>query len=275
MKRVLLAAWLLLLAGWSQLASAQSLPVTITVSGNVANIRVTSLHNLPMVDVILTFDQATGLTASSLGVSAKLVSLTDPALLARLPGVLQLNSGLPVLVTIEPPLYGGLVQRRVTHIELHTHLLAYTAGSPFRLFKAPLDGQFRDITVEVAPGSVRTRGTTPGWSQFLLIPDLRPTDTVIEEKYSALRASIALAPAAERPALTSLLDASETALANGDFATCIAKIEVFRARVAARAGTYIPDTWRATRNVTNVAGELLSGAETLAFSVGFLRDFGH
>ena len=31
----------------------------------------------------------------------------------------------------------------------------------------------------------------------------------------------------------------------------------------------------ATRNVTNVAGELLSGAETLAFSVGFLRDFGH
>jgi hypothetical protein len=44
--------------------------------------------------------------------------------------------------------------------------------------------------------------------------------------------------------------------------------------VASRAGTQIPDVWRAARDKRNVAGELLSGANTLGFSIGFLRDYG-
>jgi hypothetical protein len=91
------------------------------------------------------------------------------------------------MVTIEPPSTGGLVQRRVTHVEVHTHLLAYTAGSTFRLFKAQIGQPFRDITGEVAPGSVRTRGTTPGWSQFLIVADLRPSSVVINEKYATVK----------------------------------------------------------------------------------------
>jgi hypothetical protein len=277
MKRHVRLAWLLaLLACWSGAACAQSLPVTVSVSGNVATIRVGTLSS-PLADVVLSFDQATGLSTASLGVSAQLVDISDPSLLARLPDATlnKLSSAFPVMLTVEPPSTGGLVQRRVTHIEIHTHALAYTAGSPLRLFKAPLGGAFRDITGEIAPGSVRTRGTTPGWSQFIVLADLRPSSDVIIGKYAYLRTQLAYLSLAERTPLSTLLDASEDALGDGDFATAIAKLDAFRARVSQRAGTYIPDTWRATRDTRNSAGELLSGADTLDFSIGYLRDFGH
>jgi hypothetical protein len=270
-------AWLLaVLACWTSFASAQPLPVAVSVADNVATVRIGTV-SAPLADVVLSFDQATGLSAASLGVSAELVDITKPALLARLPNptLNKLSSAFPVMLTVEPPTTGGLVQRRVTHIEIHTHALAYTTGSTLRLFKAPLSGTFRDITGEIAPGSVRTRGTTPGWSQFLVLADLRPSSDVIDEKFNYLRVQIGYAPVTERAPLTMLLDASEEALADNDFATAIAKLDAFRARVSQRAGTYIPDTWRATRDTRNVAGELLAGADTLGFSIGYLRDFGH
>jgi hypothetical protein len=122
---------------------------------------------------------------------------------------------------------------------------------------------------------VRTRGTTPGWSQFIVVADLRPSANVILAKYSYLRTQAAVLPDLEKAPLLALLDESEAALGAGDFATASAKLEEFRARVSQRAGTFIPDVWKATRDVTNTAGELLAGADTLAFSIGYLRDFGH
>jgi hypothetical protein len=277
MNRLSRKAWLLsALLLWSGLATAQSLPISVGISGNVATIRVGNAAS-PMADVILTFDDAVGLTPAALGVSAQLVDINAAAMTSRLPNpsLVKLTSGLPVMVTIEPPRTGGLLQHRVTHVELHTHALAYTAGSTFRLFKAQLGGTLRDITGEVAPGSVRTRGTTPGWSQFIVVADLRPSANVIVAKYSYLRTQAAVLPDVEKAPLLALLDASEAALGNGDFATASAKLEEFRARVSQRAGTTIPDVWKATRDVTNTAGELLAGADTLAFSIGYLRDFGH
>jgi hypothetical protein len=277
MYRLMRKAWILAaLACWSGLAFAQAVPFTVGVTGNVATIRI-GTGTVPMADVILTFDDAVGLTPAALGISANLVDINATSIRDRLPSPTQvkLSSSLPLMVTIEPPTTGGLVQRRVTHVEVHTHQLAYTQGSTYRLFKSPLNGAFRDITGEVAPGSVRTRGTTPGWSQFIIVADLRPTGSVITSKYAYLRTQMALLSATEKAPLDVLLDASEDALAAGDFATASAKLEAYRARVSARAGTAIPDVWRATRDVTNVAGELLAGADTLAFSIGYLRDFGH
>jgi hypothetical protein len=276
MKRSMQLSWLLAaLACWSGLAWAQQLPVAVAVTDNVATIRI-GTATAPMADVILTFDSATGLTPASLGASARQIDVTQPVLLSRLPGTLvKFQSAFPVMVTIEPPSAGGLVQRRVTHIEVHTHLLAYSAGSTFRLFKAQIGQPFRDITGEVSPGSVRTRGTTPGWSQFVIVADLRPTGTVIDEKFAYLRTKLQLLSATERAPLATYLDACEDALADGNYSLAVAKLESFRARVSTRAGTAIPDVWKATRDVNNVAGELLAGADTLKFSIGYLRDFGH
>ncbi|MGH8108878.1 MAG: DUF6689 family protein [Arenimonas sp.] len=274
--RSLFTTAFVLLGIFSTAASAQSLPVDVDVSGNVATVRIGAPGN-PIADLTLSFDDATGLSAASLGISAQVVSLTDPALLSRLPdaSLIALQSNFPVMVTIEPPTLGGLVQRRITHIEIHTHALTYTAGSPLRLFKAQLGGPFRDITESVLPGSVRTRGTTPGWSQFIITADLRPTNTVIQSKFTYLRNQLNALPAGERNPLRNYLDLAEAAVASGNYADAIAALDSFNARVSARAGTFIPDVWRATRDTQNIAGELLAGANTLGFSIGYLRDFGN
>lgn len=256
------------------LSSAQALPLDVTISGESAQVRIGSLAT-PIADLGLTFDDASGLSAASLGLGAQLVSITSPALLARLPGTdVTLSPDLPLMITVEPPTLGGLSFQRRVHVEVHTHALAYTAGSRFRLFKAPLDGAFRDVTQAVEPGSVRTRGTTGGFSQFLVALDLRPTDLVVAQKIAWLRGQIALLPALEAAPLNAQLDAVELALGDEHYADAIGSIDAMRARVSARAGTTIPDQWRATRDVANVAGELLSGLDTLAFSIGYLRDYG-
>jgi len=273
--RSLFAPLLILLGGWSASAMSQSLPVAVTVSKNVAAVVIGPSSN-PVADLTLSFDDASGLSPASLGISAQTVNINDPNLVSRLPsgGLATMSANFPVMITIEPPSTGGLTQHRVTHVEVHTHALAYVAGSPLRLFKAPLNGAFRDITESIAPGSVRARGTTPGWSQFIIVTDLRSTSTVIASKFVYLRGQLSALPSSESTPLKNYLDLAQTAVTQGRYDDADAALDSFNARVSARAGTFIPDLWRATRDTTNIAGELLAGSNTLAFSIGYLRDFG-
>ena len=265
-------AWLMLTA--PAICVAAVLPLEVDVDDESATVRV-GTDAAPLLDLRLGFDDATGLSVASLGVSADSVSTTSAALLARLPSTqVKLQSSLPVLLTVEPPTLGGLAFDRRVHVEVHTHALTYTAGSRFRLFKASLGGPFRDVTAAVEPGSVRTRGTTGGFSQFVVVKDLRPTQTVIDEKVQWLRDRIDLLPAPEAIPLHDRLDAVELAVAAGDWPTASAQIANFRARVAIRAGVQIPARWSADGSTANHAGELLSGLDTLEFSIAFLRDFG-
>jgi hypothetical protein len=264
---------LLWLAGTA--ANAAPLPVTVTASGNHAEASIGSPAQ-PIAELSLDFQDATGLSASSLGVSASLVDPLDPALLARLPSATlnTLPSALPLLVTIEPPANGGLSFRDTGRLEIHTHAIPYSIGSSFRVFKAPLGGAFRDVTDEIAQGSVRARTTYGGFSQFLILVDIRNTADVIDEKLAWLRARVAALPAGERPAFDALLDQAEAGVDGADHAAAIAAIDALRARAQARAGQQLANEWRATRDATNHAGELVAGANTLRFSVAYLRDFG-
>lgn len=255
-------------------ASAAILPVDVDIAGDTATVRVGSAST-PLLDLRLDFDDANGLTPASLGVSADSITVNAPTLVARLPSVdVQGLGTLPVMLTVEPPTLGGLSFDRRVHVEVHTHRLTYTAGSRFRLFKASLGGPFRDVTAAVEPGSVRTRGTTGGFSEFIVVLDLRPTDTVVASKIDWLHARLDLLPPAEAAPLRERLDQIELAVAEQNWAVAGTKIDAFRARVANRAGTFIADTWSADGSTVNHAGELLSGIDTLEFSIGFLRDFG-
>ncbi len=266
------AAALLVLA--APVVAAQSLPVRVSVAGDVAKIDI-GAPGLEIADVTLTFDDATGLTAGNLGVAAQLVPLTDASLLTRLPGTLaSLPDALPLLVTIEPPA-GGLSFEGVVKVEVHTHALPYTYGSSFRLFKAPLGGAFRDITTEVAQGSVRARGTTGGFSQFLVLADVRPTGTVVAEKLGRLQSRIALLPPIEAMPLEARRAAAANAVAEARYDDALSHLDALAARVSARAGAYIPQAWTAGGGSQNHAGELLAGVATAKFSVAYLRNFGH
>ena len=252
-----------------------TLPVSVTAAGNRADIVVGAASN-PIAEVSLDFQDATGLSAASLGASARVVDPSDPALLARLPGstLTTLTSAFPVMLTIEPPANGGLSFRGTGRIEIHTHALPYSIGSSFRVFKAPLGGAFHDVTDEIAQGSVRARTTYGGFSQFLILVDLRSSSSVIDEKIGSLRAQIAALPVNERGSLNAALNQAEAAIDAADYASAIAAIDDFRSRVQDRAGQFIANEWRATRDVENQAGQLIAGVNSLGFSVAYLRDFG-
>lgn len=277
MKPALISRWLLAIALLlcTPLALATDLPVSVTVVGNVATAQIGSPAS-PIAELTLSFDDASGLTPASLGIRASTIDITDPALLSRLPDLrlVRLESALPLMVTIEPPAAGGLSFRRSGRFELHTHALAYSLGSNFRVFKAPIGGQFHDTTEEIAQGSVRARSRYGGFSQFIIGADLRETSTVVAGKIAWLRGRIASLPASEQPAFTAQLDTVESAVAHQDYATALAAIDLMSDRAQARAGNGLLDEWRATRDADNQAGELLAGAATLKFSVAYLRDFG-
>lgn len=264
-----------LILGAAATAQAQTLPVNVNVSGNQANATI-GLPLAPMAEVSVTFDDASGLTSNSLGLSARIVDLTDPGLLARLPDadLTLLSADFPVLISIAPPANGGLTFNRTWNSEIHTHLLPYTAGSLYRVFKAEPGGAFRDITSDIQPGSVRARSGSGHFSELLILTDLRPTTSVIDGKFSHLRAYTSGLDASERAVLEPLIDGAELAVADGRFADAIAQLDQLRAEVSARAGAGIPQQWRAQRDLVNNAGELLTTANSLKFSIGYLRDYG-
>lgn len=271
-KRFFLAMALLL--GTPVLAPPALAAVEVEVAGNTATAQI-DLAGVGA-ELILTFDDATHLSASNLGITAELVNPLDAALLARLPAtdLTTLPAALPLLITVEPPSAGGFSLANTVRVEIHTHALPYTAGSAFRLFKAPLGGAFRDITDEVAPGSVRTRGTTGGFSQFLVLADVRDTSAVIAQKFTWLRGKAGTLAPTERTPVLAMIDASEAALADGRHADALASLDALRARVSARSGTFIPNVWTPVNRTGNTAGELLAGAATLKFSISYLRDYG-
>lgn len=255
-------------------AAPPSLAVQVSVSGNVATAIVGNAQ-APLAEVFVTFDQPQNLSAASLGLSASLFDPLDATLLARLPDA-QLNvpqSGLPLLLTIEPPVAGGL-RFRTARVEVHTHALAYSIGSSLRLFKAPLGGSFFDITDEIAPGSVRARGTTNGFSQFLVLADLRESGDVVAAKVDALYQRMASLPLNEQQPFVARLNHLQASLAADDYAAAIADADWISARALARAGTALTDAWVAGGGADNQAGGLIAGAATLKFSIAYLRDFG-
>lgn len=250
--------------------SAQGI-ANLTISGN----QVTASVDLPGIsaDLALTFEQSVGLTASNLGLSAQLVDLHDPGLLSRLPAglLVSLPAAFPVLLRVQPPPSGGLSFSGVYTLDLHTHNLELTANCPLRLFSAPDGGPFEDITVNMGTGSYRVRGTKGSFSDFLIVADLRPQAAVIGQKFDALSGLLSTyAGAIPGPVLDDLTHQLQTARAYyqaGDNVDAATTVNGFAATVQRNSGTGIPDVWRASGDLPNVAGRLRAAAGTLSFSL--------
>lgn len=249
-------------------SSAQA-GVTIETSPNRATAHV-ELGEIKA-DLELTFDQALGLTADSLGLTARLVNPGDLALATRLPASTSVPVAFPLLIAIEPPASGPLSFAGVVALDLHAHNLSYVAGSPLRLLAAEGGGPFQDITSSIGIGSYRTGASKGGFSEFLIAADLRPLATVIVEKFARLQSRLdAAAAAIPAPVLASLqvqLRSAKSAYDANDPLLAAERIEQFAQSVKQNSGTAIPDVWRSARDVVNHAGELRSGASTLKFSL--------
>ncbi len=229
-------------------------------------------------DLTITFERAVGLTPDALGLSARLVSLPDLSILSRLTSGLSIPIGFPVLLSIEPPATGGLSFSGIAAVGFHTHNLNFTANTPLRLFKSSDGGPFEDVTETMGMGSYRARGTSPGFSQWLIVADIRPLNSVIAGKFNRLQGLLAEHEAAIPAEIhTDLVDQLASARASyqaGALVTAIQKVEGFAATVQAHSGSEIPDVWRSARDLTNVAGALRAAAGTLRFSINLKSNGG-
>lgn len=277
--RLALALCALTLGAASSTAVAQVTtpgdPVVVSVSGNTATARISLPGNIGA-DLTLAFDSTQNLSPANIGISAQLVEVNASGLVSRLPDALlcSVPSAFPMLITIEPS--GAFSFTNSYSVNIHTSNLVYASGTPLRIFKAPVGGNFVDITEDVNPGSVNTRGREGGFSQFLVVADLRPNSSVAVSKFNALstRISNSAMPSSLRTQLSGTLAAALTAFNANDYATAILRMNDFRAQVHAQAGSGLANVWRATRDLDNAEGVLDGMAATLTFTLTRLRDFG-
>src|SRR5215213_1181973 len=272
MRRILACAALFLMT--SLPAAAIQGIASSTVSGSSVSLTVSLPGNLGA-DVTLSFESVTGLTLANLGVSAQVINPSDPTLLARLPGGSIPAGAFPVLLRIEPPATGSLAFTGIATLEVHTHNLQYVGGSPLRIFSAPLGGTFNDITADMGAGSYRARGTSGGFSEFLIVSEARPLATIIAAKFDRLEDLLdgyeGSMSAALYDDLSALLAAALSEDTQGDMSGAIHEIDDFLELVEDNSGTALPNVWRAARDLENVAGYLRARAQTLRFSLVLKR----
>jgi hypothetical protein len=272
MRRILAFLVLILVAA----LPAAALPGPLGVSPNSIRLSLPGILGLGT-EVGLSFEDVTGLNLLSLGLSVRIVNPNDPALRARLPEGTAI-SALPVILRIEPPVWGGLSFRGTASLDIHTEALQYAPRSPLRIFTAPLGGPFRDVTANMGPGSYRARGDMGGFSEFLIAIDRRPLEQVIATKLDALEAMVGTyQPSLSGSVYNDLQDclqAIRNRAAAGTTQDALDKVDYFLEIVEEHSGSDIPNVWRAARDVENVAGLLRSGAMSLRFSLA-LQDAGH
>jgi hypothetical protein len=288
------------------LAAAASAQVVVTVNGDTANATISLTDNNGTTydaDVTIVFEDPQGLTPPALNLTAELVDPADinPRLLSDginsncylliLPICPTIDPAFPVMITVEPidfpwifrsdfetsaavfPGPENLSFVNTYQLDVHTHDLTYANRSPYRVFKAPVGGNFHDVTNDVMPGSVRVRGRGGAFSQFVVANDPRSSfllgaQLVSTEKILELHERILLAIISDglRLQLLDLLAEVDTLLLV-DLTGALAALDSLIDLIELDAGTEIPNVWSADHAAPNDAGELLELAHTLRFSM--------
>jgi phosphohistidine swiveling domain-containing protein len=278
----------------------------VVVTINDAN-TATAVINLPTAAapqysavVTIRFDAATNLSADSLGLTAEIV---DPSTFTGLPAGVALDPNFPVVISVEPQTAifrngteinetgdGNLSFLNSYELEFHSdeHLACSSTSSNFRLFKAPhgVDA-FADITDALYQGSVRARGRGGAFSRFVIVHDKRNfalpilpvlgLTVALTGKILAVVDAILNAGITDGALITELTDfllgpsgvVADLLLLNVTGA--IADVNALLTDVTARAGTDIPNFWSAASPDTDGAGQIISAADTLNFTLGLLN----
>jgi hypothetical protein len=275
-RRALRALALCLTLGFAGTSAAQ---VTVSIVGDTATATIALPAPGGTYDAVFTieFDNPRNLTESCLGLSADVLDATEIANIeSRLPDALiqSIDPNFPVRVTVEPSPACGLAFDNEVKVEMHTTELTYASFSPYRLFKAPVGQPFFDITSAVVSGSVRARGSSGGFSEFVLV-----IDEVQDYRDRSFEDFDDLANEIKSPSLTATAQATleaDAALAQAayevdDFTQSLAYLDQFEAHLRSLAGTGVPNQWRSTGDLIDDTGEILSIVATLRFNLGRLN----
>jgi hypothetical protein len=249
-------------------------PITTTVNGNTLNAKI-QLSSQIEIDVILSFENAIGLSADNIDISATLVSTNDVNILSRLPASgVSLFSSFPVILSISPKQDKGFGFEGLGNVEIYTKAISYNANMPARLFTAHNGGDFEDITSMVSAGSIRARGSTGRFSDFLIVLDERSKMAILSDKFDELEhvlvSNQALVNASLLSSLQTSLNSLDLTISLANYNDALTLVNGLISVIESAENDAITTVWRSSGDVVNVQGELLAHLKAMRYNLRVL-----
>jgi hypothetical protein len=269
-KRYFFGFLLLTLLSSSSIAQTVS-PSAVSINGNVlqAKLQVTSTIEI---DLVVEFEKSIGLSANNIEITASLID-TDSSFVTNRFNVndLKVIPSFPVIISISPKVNSGFGFEGLASVEIYTKSIDYNVAMPARLFRSHDNGNFEDITSMVSAGSIRARGNTGSFSDFMILLDERSNTDMIEATFSQL--SQLLNQHSDKISLVlgmsiqTSINSLQHALLMTDFATALELTESLISITESATGDQMSNVWRSSNDVINMQGELLTRLKTLRFSL--------
>jgi hypothetical protein len=269
-KRYFLGVLLFTLLSSSSIAQTVS-PTSVTINGNAlkAKLQVTSLIEI---DLVVEFEKSIGLSANNIEISASLIDVNSSSVTNRINvDDIKAIPSFPVVISITPKVNSGFGFEGLASVEIYTKSIDYNVAMPARLFRSHDNGNFEDITSMVSAGSIRARGNTGSFSDFMILLDERSNVDMIEDTFSQLnqlfnqnsdKVSLILGMSIQ----TSIISLQQ-ALLMSDIATALELTESLISLTESATGEQMSNVWRSSNDVINMQGELLTRLKTLRFSL--------
>lgn len=255
---------------WTTQAFAVS-PNNVIVTDNKLQASITLTPTIKL-DVLIQFEKSVGLTADSIAVDASLIPLNDTDVMSRIASnAVDLHPDFPVLLSISPKGDKGFSFEGLATVEIYTKAIDYQAGMPAKIFTSHQGDDFEDITTMVSAGSLRARGNTGRFSDFIIVLDERSLKVDVETKLARIEQILLTNQSALSSILSNQLQTAvsvlETAVALNNFDQALVLTDDLIQLVEGLTGEQIDNVWRSSNDLVNVKGDLLSTLKSLRYSL--------
>ncbi|MGS2719570.1 DUF6689 family protein [Paraglaciecola aestuariivivens] len=256
----------------SQLVLAQSVsPTSVSITDNKLQAKL-QVNSAISVDLVVEFENSIGLSADNIDISATLVSPNDSSVLDRLTSTnISVLPSFPVVVSIRPKADSGFGFEGLATVEIYTKAVDYSAAMPARLFRSHDNQDFEDITTMISAGSIRARGSTGSFSDFMILLDERSHPAKINDTYAQLNqllsANSDLISSALSASLQTSFDSLQLALLTNDYTTALVVTDQLISVLENASNEQLSTVWRSSNDLVNMQGELLTRLKTLRYSL--------
>jgi hypothetical protein len=269
-KRYFFGFLLLTLLSSGSIAQTVS-PTAVSINGNILQAKL-QVTNLIEIDLVVEFENSIGLSASNIDISASLIDVNSSSVTNRFNfNDIKAIPSFPVIISISPKVNSGFGFEGLASVEIYTSSIDYNAAMPARLFRSHDNGNFEDITSMVSAGSIRARGNTGSFSDFMILLDERSNADMIEDTFSQLNqlfnqhgdeVSLILGMS-----IQTSINSLQQALLLTNFAAALELTESLISITENATGDQMSNVWRSSNDLINMQGELLTRLKTLRFSL--------
>ncbi|MFQ3236957.1 MAG: hypothetical protein ACI9C4_002532 [Paraglaciecola sp.] len=246
-------------------------PTAVSINNNTlqAKLQVTALI---AVDLVVEFENSIGLSADNIDISATLVDINSSMVTNRFSSVdIKAIPSFPVVISISPKPSSGFGFEGLASVEIYTKSVDYNTAMPVRLFRSHANGNFEDITAMVSPGSIRARGNTGSFSDFMILLDERSNADMLNDTFTQLTTlfnhNSGLVSSSLAATIQTSLNTLQNALFTANYSAAMEAVEALITLTKHATGDQMSNVWRSSDDLLNIQGELLTRLKTLRYTL--------